>query len=285
MKKVFTILALLCIGVKGFSQQDSIRLKSSRDTTVTRADTDADSCVGMHGWRGMHHGMHHGMPPWPMPHMYDKNYKPSNLSTNWLIVDLGFTNYTDKTNYAGATAQAFAPGSQPYWFSLKNNKSVDVNIWLFMQRLNVYKHVVNLKYGLGVELNNYRYETNIKYLINPTQVIMDTVSYSKNKLAADYVTVPLMINFNFTPNRRDGFGISVGVSAGYLYSSRQKLISSEFGKHKTFNSFDMEPWKISWIAEAQLGPVKLYGSLATKSMFNSQGLNQVPYTFGIRLSN
>ena len=45
-----------------------------------------------------------------------------------------------------------------------------------MQRLNVIKHVFNLKYGLGIELNNYRYTQNIKYLTNPTQVIMDTIS-------------------------------------------------------------------------------------------------------------
>src|SRR5450631_350100 len=229
-------------------------------------------------------------PHWPMPphHWGNNHVKPSNLSTNWMIVDLGFTNYTDKTNYAGAEAQSFAPGGTKDWFKLKNNKSVDVNIWVFMQRLNLVKHVVNLKYGLGIELNNYRYQDNIKYLTDPatqaTYVIQDSVSFSKNKLAADYVTVPVMINFNFTPTRREGFGISVGVSAGYLYSSRQKTISDEFGKKKTFDDFDLNPWKISWIAEAQLGPVILYGSLATKSMFNSQGLDQTPYTFGIRLS-
>ena len=289
MKQVFTILALLCIGMNGFSQKDSIRLKSSSDTTITQSGKDSDSAYDhhdMHDWKHMH-GWHDM--PWPMPpHMHDKHYKPSNLSTNWLIVDLGFTNYNDKTNYAGASAQAFAPGSNSNWFNLKNNKSVDVNIWFFMQRLNMVKHVINLKYGLGSELNNYRYEDTIKYITNSntqaTTVIQDTISYSKNKLAADYVTVPLMINFNFTPSLREGFGISVGISAGYLYSSRQKTISSEFGKKKTFDDFDLNPWKLSWIAEAQLGPVILYGSMATKSMFNGQGLDQVPYTFGIRLS-
>jgi Outer membrane protein beta-barrel domain len=286
MKQVFTILALLCIGMKGFSQKDSIKLKSSSDTTITHSGKDSDSDYeyhDMHDWKHMHDW--HDM-PWV--HMHDKQYKPSNLSTNWLIVDLGFTNYNDKTNYAGSTAQTFAPGSNSNWFNLKNNKSVDVNIWFFMQRLNMVKHVINLKYGLGIELNNYRYEDNIKYTTNSntqaTTVIQDTISYSKNKLAADYVTVPLMINFNFTPSRREGFGISVGISAGYLYSSRQKTISSEFGKKKNFDDFDLNPWKLSWIAEAQLGPVILYGSMATKSMFNGQGLDQVPYTFGIRLS-
>jgi hypothetical protein len=280
MKKVLTILAILCIGVKGFSQQDSTKQKKDHH---------------WHNWEEhmnqMDSGDWHGKyPHWPMPphHWGNNHVKPSNLSTNWLIVDLGFTNYNDKTNYASASAQAFAPGGNSNWFNLKNNKSVDVNIWVFMQRLNLVKHVVNLKYGLGIELNNYRYQDNIKYLTDPatqaTYVIQDSVSFSKNKLAADYVTVPVMINFNFTPTRREGFGISVGVSAGYLYSSRQKTISDEFGKKKTFDDFDLNPWKISWIAEAQLGPVILYGSLATKSMFNSQGLDQTPYTFGIRLS-
>jgi hypothetical protein len=272
MKKCFMMLAIICIAAKGFSQQDSTKQRRNHHWHKWQ-EMDSSSC-------------NKDFPHWPMPphHWNDNHVKPSNISTNWLIVDLGFANYNDKTNYGGAAAQSFAPGGTSDWFKLKNNKSVDVNIWFFMQRLNVVKHVVNLKYGLGIELNNYRYENNIKYLTDPTKVIMDSVSYSKDKLAADYITVPFMINFNFTPNRREGFGISVGASAGYLYSSRQKLISDEFGKHKDFNDFDLNPWKISWIAEAQLGPVKLFGSLATKSMFN-KGLDQVPYTFGIRFSN
>jgi hypothetical protein len=280
MKKIFIIGLLACIGVNGFSQQDS---------TIQKKDTVTQHHHGKNSnhWKDWdHEDQHDMMPPWPMPpHWRNNHVKPANVSTNWLIFDIGFTNYNDKSNYGGTTMQNFAPGSQPYWFSLNTKKSVDVNIWLFMQRLNLYQHVINLKYGLGIELNNYRYQTNIKYLTNPTEVIMDTLTYTKNKLAADYATVPLMINFNFTPNLREGFGISVGMSAGYLYSSRQKLISNQFGKHKTFNTLDLNPWKLSWIAEVQLGPLKLYGSLATKTMFNSAGPDQTPYTFGLRFSN
>jgi hypothetical protein len=115
-------------------------------------------------------------------------------------------------------------------------------------------------------------------------VILDTITYSKNKLACDYLTIPLMLDFNFTPHKRRVFGISLGISAGYLYSSRQKLISSQNGKQKFHDPFDLNPWKISYIGELQLGPIKLYGSYATQSMFK-KGLDQIPYTFGIRLSN
>ncbi len=275
MKKEFLLLAGLCLYLSGWAQTDTTgKGNSNAEDTIKIGSMiivkKGDSETG----NGTEVKFHHR-------HYY---HYSSNVSTNWLIVDLGFANFNDRTNYQSAGAQSFAPGSTSDWFNLRNGKSVDVNIWLFMQRLNVVKHVVNLKYGLGIELNNYRYTEDIKYLSNPTKVIIDTIHYSKNKLAADYVTIPLMLNFNFTPNRRHEFGLSVGASAGYLYSSRQKLISSQFGKKKDHNEFDLNPWKISWIAELQFGPVKLYGSYATQSMFK-KGLDQVPYNFGIRLSN
>lgn len=217
--------------------------------------------------------------------IYRRHYTPTNISTNWFIVDLGVSNYDDQTAYGTGEALAFAPGLEKDDFKLRTGKSVNVNIWIVMQRLNMIKHVVNLKYGLGLELNNYRYKKNLLYETDPTMVVLDdTRNYSKNKLAADYLTVPIMLNFNFTPNRSKGFGFSAGVSAGYLYSSRQKTITSEDGKQKERDDFDLRPWKLSYIGELSLGPVKLYGSLATQSMFE-KGLNQTPYNVGFRLSN
>ena len=219
---------------------------------------------------------------------YHRNNKPSRVSTNWWIVDIGFANYNDQTDYKSSAVQGpdgFAPGLGKDQFKLRTGKSVNVNIWAFMQRLNIVKGVVNLKYGLGVELNNYRYKEPILYKTSPTQVVLDnTRNYSKNKLAADYVTIPVMLNFNFTPHRKHGFGFSVGASAGYLYSSRQKTITNTDGKQKEHDDFDLKQWKLSYIAELALGPVKLYGSYAAESMFD-KGLDQRPYNFGLRLSN
>jgi len=218
-----------------------------------------------------------------------KSYHKSNLTTNWLILDLGINRFHDKTDYSSSEVQdptsGFAPGADEDWFKLRNGKSINVNIWFFMQELNVYKHVVNLKYGLGLELHNYSYSREIKYMTTPTKIILDTAnSYTKSKIGADYLTIPFMLNFNFTPDRRHGFAVSVGMSAGYLYSSRQKTKTSEYGKQKTWDDFDLRPWKLAYIAELQLGWVKLYGSYATQSMYK-KGLNQVPYNVGFRISN
>jgi hypothetical protein len=277
MRKMYVLLAGLCIGVTAMAQTDTTNNQSKKEDTIRIGSL----IIVKKGDR--HYENNNGSDN----ETKDRRRKQQ-VSTNWVIIDLGFANYSDKTNYTNAVAAGVvAPGIGKEQFNLRNGKSIDVNIWLFMQRLNVIKHVVNLKYGLGIELNNYRYESPLWY--NKTNNIFTediTRHYKKNKLAVDYITVPLMLNFNFTPGNgyNRSFGFSAGVSAGYLYSSRQKMITIEDGKQKTHDDFYLRPFKISYVGELQLGPVKLYGSLATQSMFE-KGLDQTPYNIGLRLSN
>ncbi len=224
--------------------------------------------------------------------------KLSNVSTNWFIIDLGFSNYINKTaDYTHGGYLFNRDGAAPLGendFDLNVGKSINVNIWFFMQRVNLIKHHLNLKYGLGIELNNYRYQSQVSYLRDnpfvtgvapaPT-IIRDSISFSKNKLAADYLTIPLMLNYCTNPkNQNKGFSISLGVSAGYLYSQRNKQISEERNKQKTTGGIGLEQFKFSYIGEIGLGPVKLYGSYAPSSFYKKQ-LDMRPYTMGIRLSN
>lgn len=228
-------------------------------------------------------------------------HKKRNISTNWFIVDLGFANYNDQSNYATAGSYLVNRPGYPALdkndFKLRTGKSVNVNLWLFMQRLNLVNHHVNLKYGLGLELNNYRYKSAINYnegglvpytantQTNAAFIFRDSISFSKNKLAADYITVPLMLNFTSKPfNEKRGVSLSVGVSAGYLYSQRNKQVSSERGKLKNKGDYDLEKFKFSYIAELGIGPVRLYGSLSPQSMYE-HSLDIRPYNIGFRFSN
>lgn len=218
----------------------------------------------------------------------NRHKKPVNISTNWFIFDLGFANINDQSNYGAAQTQGFVgTGIGKDQFNLKTGKSVNVNIWFFMQRLNIISHVVNLKYGLGFEMNNYRFEeTRVRFSKNPTMIRFDStlINIKKNKLAADYITIPLLLNFNLTPGRKSGFGFSAGISAGYLYSARQKIKETDGNKTKLHGNFDLRKWKLSYIGELNLGPVRLYGSYALKSMW-AKALDQTPYTVGIRFSH
>ena len=255
------------------------------------------------------------------------------LSTHWIILDLGVSNYFDHTNYSAVNpylynrlgAAAFIPGAtspsplSKSDFNVNTFKSLNINIWLFMQRLSLYKNYVNLKYGLGVELNNYKYKStsNISYLAsNPFTVdatsaspivYRDSIQFSVNKLAVDYVTIPLMLDFLTKPGGgiKKGLSISLGISAGYSYSYRNKQVSFERGVQSNKGDFNLEKFKYSYVAEFGSGPVKLkgthkpqifyrlllgfgkirfYGSYTPKDLYIS-GLKMNPYNVGLRFVN
>lgn len=291
MKKLFTLMAVVCLSARAMSQTDTIPTATSDTIRIgnmiiikdknkdrdrsDRSDNDHNS-----------------------NNYYTDHGKPSKISTNWFIVDIGFANYNDQTNYANTGGYLYnRAGVAPLGasdFKLNAGKSININIWLFMQRFSLIKSHLNLKYGLGLELNNYRYRSNISYFEkNPFTpnatpapgVLRDDVTFSKNKLAADYVTVPFMLNFTSNPERNNkGFSMSFGVSAGYLYSQRNKQRSAERGTRVNKGDYDLEQFKISYIGEVGLGPVRLYGSYTPKSMYKN-GLDMRPYSLGIRLSN
>ena len=225
----------------------------------------------------------------------------SKKSTNYLIFDFGFANFIDNTNYAMAGGYVVnkpgAPAFNESDLKLKGGKSINVNIWLFMQKYALVKNNVNFIYGLGMELNNYRFRSPISFKENGTIpysggqqtnapfVFRDSISFSKNKLAADYVTVPLMLNFATTKKPgKANISASFGISAGYLYSQRNKQISNERGREKNKGEYDLEKFKISYIGDIGLGPVRLYGSYSPKTIFE-KSLNVKPFNIGIRFSS
>jgi hypothetical protein len=290
MKKLILLLAMAIICLNVSAQEEPDKTKQGKDTIriggmiiVKKAKRDKDRKVSVTIGDD------------------NKKRKYSNISTNWWIVDLGFSNYNDKTNYANAGSYLVDRPGYPALdkndFKLRAGKSMNVNIWVFMQRVNLVKRHVNLKYGFGVELNNYRYKSAINYnegglvpytantQTNAPFIFRDSISFSKNKLAADYATVPVMLNFVTNPDhRKKGMSVSVGVSAGYLYSQRNKQKSSERGKLKNKGDYDLERFKFSYVAELGIGPVMLYGSYSPNSIYE-RSLDIRPYNIGFRFSN
>lgn len=229
--------------------------------------------------------------------------KKSNVTTSIFFWDLGFANWTDNTDYAAATSSntlinrpgQSALGSKD--FKLRTGKSINVNLWLVGQKVNLVNHYVNLKYALGLELNNYRFKNAISFNeggFNPYDhsqdishafVFRDSIHFSKNKLAADYLTIPVMLNFTSNPdNPKRSLNFSAGVSLGYLYSARNKQKSDDRGKRKNHGDYDLEKWKFSYVGDLGIGPVRVYGSYSPKSIFKND-LNFQPFNVGLRFQN
>ena len=278
MKKYVLAMAAWLLTGLSMAQTDTVRndkpdtLRIGSMTIIRKRGNDNDSA-------------------WKRFQVWDrKHHRKRKVETSYLIMDFGFSNFNDQTAYASADAQNYARATRPGEpafaesdFNLRNAKSTNFSLWFFMQRLHLIKRVVNLKYGLGIETNNYRFQNRISFKDQPQPyVFRDSITFSKNKLALDYLTVPFMVNINTGPRKDNPLAFSFGVSAGYLYSSRNKQISGERGKQKNRGNYDVEKFKLSYIGEVGMGPVKLYGSYSPKSVFE-RGLDMRPFNLGIRI--
>jgi hypothetical protein len=284
MKRTVLIATIMMVALNSFAQKDST--KSEKGDTVQvgnfviikKPKKSGETDVNGKGDKG-----------------YSSTKKKKNVITNWWIFDLGFANLLDETNYANAQAGPYFKLGRPAdgavnanSMRLRAGKSSNANLWFFMQKLNVANHVLNLKYGLGLEMYNFRYENSLSFRKDNSgpYVFNDSISFSKNKLYAGYITAPLMININPTPDKKKSFSFSAGVSAGYLISSRNKQVSDARGKVKYKGDFDLQPFRLAAVAEIGLGPVRLYGSYSLNKLHNDgTRLEQYPYAVGIRFSN
>jgi len=216
--------------------------------------------------------------------------KLKNVTTNWFSFDLGYANYIDES------PQKMADFSLPYskYFvnsgslKLDNRKASNFNIWIVQQKLNVYQHKINLKYGVGFEMFNFRFEQPVSFRNEPGKTLyMDDVNFTKNKLFVKYLTVPVQLNFQPNPYSRKGFYASIGLSAGYLVDARNKQISPERGKQKYDGTFELNNLRFATIGELGIGGIRLYGSYGSINLFdkNQSSFSLFPYALGLRFSN
>lgn len=286
MRKIYLLAAALMAAGANFAQTDTTN-NSSNKTESTKNDSDTIKVGNLIIIKK--HKDNQGNSKTVT--VEKKPGKPSKLSTNWGILDIGFANLKDETDYGSAEAADYLKttraGEKSFTeedLKLKTGKTSNINIWIVMQRWNIAKGYLNLKYGVGIEMFNFRYENNISYRKSPAYIFRDSVNFTKNKLYASYLTVPFMVNVNTSPGRKKGLSLSAGVSAGYLIGSRNKQISGERGKVKVKGDFDLEPFRLAYIGELGIGPIRLFGSYSMRPL-HEHGLKQYPYSLGIRLSN
>lgn len=221
-----------------------------------------------------------------------KTLKP--ITTNWWILDLGFANLIDRTDPVMYTAipNVYPGFTMPYYptsnsLKLRNEKTSNVNLWVVQQKVNLYKHYWNLKYGIGIEMYNFRFEQPISFSNTPgNYVYYDNVTFKKNKLFVEYLSLPIQLNYQSNPQNKKSFYASLGMSAGYLIQSHTKQISEERGKKKVNGNFNLNNLKLATIGELGVGSIRLYGSYNLTNLFdeNLTNFNMTPFAIGIRFS-
>jgi len=220
----------------------------------------------------------------------DSISKARKVKVHFLMLDLGFNALHDRTDYSSPAAQQYlqvgADRKNGNLFSLRQGKSINVNIWpvtVDFRLLKSRNQKISLYTGAGLQLYNFRFNKDISYLneTNP-MLIEDSVRFSKNKLAFAYVSVPLMLNFKTRMGGNFWVTYGLGVIGGYCFDSWTKQISDERGKQKNHDQFNFEKFNLNLSGEIGFnGYIRFYGTYQVTNMY-SNSLSQNPYCIGIR---
>ena len=223
------------------------------------------------------------------------NFKKSNnnfkqLETSWFAFDLALVNYLDETKYAENKTLSDPAIGQPlskFKMQLNNGKSTNINIWVVQQKYRLKNPAFYLKYGLGLEMFNFRYEYGINFRKNESMFIyLNDESYEKNKLFTSYLSAPVQLGYDFKLKNDKILGISGGLVTGYLFNSYNKQINRELGKEKYKSNFSLRDMRLAGVFEIRIDKLKFFGTASLQNMLDKMNTNQslYPYSFGLRFS-
>lgn len=133
----------------------------------------------------------------------------------------------------------------------------------FGKEAEIIKDRLRLAAGLGFQFESYAFDKNVRLTDEPyLQGVEDTVrDYRKNTLNANYVTLPVVLQFNTKRNLEKSFHIAVGAIAGYRISSNMTYKWSEQGRRqreRLRDDYALEPYRLSAIAQVGIGDAMIW---------------------------
>lgn len=202
---------------------------------------------------------------------------------HWSGVELGWTtlmNSDFNNNF----------DDNPYW---ENDpaRSVLWNWNVFDHKFNFGTPHVGLTTGLGFTFADFAIKNDYLITENADSVfgyIDTTATYSKNKLKAFYLNLPLLLEFNTSAKESKNFYIATGVIGGVRIGSKTKRIGEYEGrefKEKTKGTYGLNSFKLD--AHLRMG-YKNFGVFANYALIplfeTGKTVTVNPFTFGISLN-
>jgi hypothetical protein len=210
--------------------------------------------------------------------------EPPFIETDWFNFQLGLTNLINENDEI-AMPETYSS------MELSTSKSVNFQVNIVQQAVNIYKGKVRLIYGVGVDFNNYRFMKDILLLEDsiPLMVEPSPIDYKKNKLVAQYLTVPVKLDLRLGKDLDESLTIAFGPNFQYLIGSHQKLKWKDDDgrtKKKIKDDYNLETFRIGYEVQFGYGNFVLYGKYFPESIFKAdQGPNLRSVSAGIRIGN
>jgi hypothetical protein len=213
-----------------------------------------------------------------------KKPKKDHPQSIWSGFELGINGYMNPNNNLNMDSVNSA-------YSLNYNKSIAVNFNFWEVKGKIYKNNIYVTTGLGAEINNYRFDKNVKMLADttPTVALVESnADYDKSKLVTGYLNAPLYLTFatnKFKNGKR--LSISPGITGGWKFTSYNKRVINENGdRQKSHNKddFNLNPIRVNASVRLGYGSFILFANYALTPLFQkNEGPDLTAFSAGIRL--
>ena len=213
--------------------------------------------------------------------IYKKKRRRS--EAHWAGIDFGFSmlmnsNFENKFD------------DHKYW---ENDpaRSQTWNLNLLEHKFNFGTPYVGLTTGLGFSFTSVAFKDN--YVLTDTpdtlMAVIDTVNtYTKNKLKASYLTVPLLLEFNTNADEEKSFYFAAGVVGGVRLTSKVKRKGEFDGKdfeQKDKGKFGLNAFKLDGTVRLGYSHFGAFASYSLLPLFDEGKTVPVyPLTFGLSLN-
>lgn len=213
------------------------------------------------------------------------------------VLDLGLNMLVDKTDYSMPQPASLAnnfEGIPPDkinkdLFALRNGRSWNVNIYPVMlgyKAVKQPKFETHIYTGLGLQIYNFRFANDLSFINynNQQKIYIDSLaSFTKDKLALNYLTIPLAVNFKHKIDNKLWLVYGIGASFGYRLGAWTKQVSGERGKEKNHDLTNFRDYNFNITGELGLNDfIRLYAAYQVTNIYKDNSIKQYPLSFGIR---
>ncbi len=209
--------------------------------------------------------------------------KKKRSEAHWAGIDFGFSMLMNS-----AFENKFP--DNPYWVN-DPARSQTWNLNLLEHKFNFGTPYVGLTTGLGFSFTSVAFKNNYVLVETPDTLyaVIDTVNvYSKNKLKASYLTVPLLLEFNTNANAEKSFYLAAGVVGGVRMTSKVKRHGEFDGKkfeQKDKGRYGLNAFKLDATVRMGYSHFGVFANYSLLPLFD-KGLTPdiYPFTFGLSLN-
>ncbi len=209
----------------------------------------------------------------------DHDHSKDRVRTRHFMLDIGSNTYLSDGK--------FNLPNELNNMELDYGKSVNINLHLFRQRIGLIGRNLNFMYGLELAWNNYHFSESITLVHDADEltIVEDNINFKKNALGTTFLQLPVLLNIETNPNNLNkSFRLSAGVYGGVLLGARTKQKSSERGKVKIRDDFNLNKFRYGAIGQIGFGCVNFYVDYALNDLFKeSQGPELTPISIGFSL--